>query len=281
MLKKTAIISLVLFIIFSIVFVALIPLATADMIKMAGDYHAQYSVEYDLLTQPTEGIKSVKLTGDWISDLEVTSSADENIHVITDGYRIRTITKLTPTIDENGVLLVDIKMDRSAATGMDFANFFRAIFGEMNNRSHNYIRLELPRGIEFISGSHNNHNYGNLDIDDDVLVNGDSAICPICGDAFCDDPDCAEELSENFIEYREGERYEDRLERLEERFERERERIEERAEYERDRLEEKFEAELELAEDLLDSSADHRGFVFERFGENFSTNICTEPLVIK
>lgn len=266
MLKKTAIISLVLFIIFSIVFVALIPLATADMIKMAGDYHAQYSVEYDLLTQPTEGIKSVKLTGDWISDLEVTSSADENIHVITDGYRIRTITKLTPTIDENGVLLVDIKMDRSAATGMDFANFFRAIFGEMNNRSHNYIRLELPRGIEFVSGSHNNHNYGNLDIDDDVLVSDD---------------DFENESEEQFIEHRDGERYEDRLERLEERVERERERIEERAERERERLEERFEAELELAEDLLDSSADSRGFVLERLGAKTENEPSAPKLVIK
>lgn len=281
MLKKTAIISLVLFIIFSIVFVALIPLATADMIKMAGDYHSQYSVEYDLLTQPTEGIKSVKLTGDWISDLEVVSSADENIHVITDGYRIRTITKLTPTIDENGVLLVDIRMDRSAATGMNLANVFRAIFGEMNNRSHNYIRLELPRGIEFVSGSANDHNYGDLDIEDDVMVSENPEICPVCGDAFCDDPDCAEELSEEFFEHRDGERYEDRLERLEERVERERERIEERAERERERLEERFEAELELAEDLLDSSADHRGFVFERFGANRDDCLSSAVLVIK
>ena len=225
MLKKTVIISFVLCLISSIVFVALIPLATADTISMANNYHKQYAVQTELLNQPAEGINSVKLTGDWISDLEVRSSSDGNIHVITDGYRIRPITKLTPTIDQNGTLLVDIKMDQSTAINTDFANFFRAALAEINNHSHNYILLELPNGIEFISGSPDDYNYGSLDIDDDILVNGDDPICPVCGDSFCVDEECREELEE-WLE----ERAEHRAERIEERAERRAERMADRAE---------------------------------------------------
>lgn len=213
MLKKTAIISFVLMIVFSIVFAALIPLATADMITMADSRNEEFAAESELLSCSAEGVKSVKLNGDRISDLEVTASLDKNIHLITNGYRIREITSLTPTVDENGILVIDIKMNQSSRVNRRVSSIFRAVMAEIYGNSRNYIRLELPEGVEFISGGSVSCNYGNLDIADNVAVS--NRACPICGEIDCNDPECKAELEEIQLEL-EQELYEHRAERREE-----------------------------------------------------------------
>lgn len=227
MLKKTAIAAFILMIVFSIAFAALIPLATADMISAADDRNTEFSLETELLRQSAEGISSVKLTGDWINELEVTASADDDIHLITNGYRIRRITSLTPTVDENGTLFIDIKMDQSSRVNRSIAAISRAVMAELYNNSYNYIRLELPEGTGFISGGSAGYNYGELDIADDVAVS--ERACPICGDIDCVDPDCAEELAELRAELA-AERAELERELAEEREERREERKAERSE---------------------------------------------------
>ncbi len=213
MLKKTAITAFVLMIVFSIVFAALIPLATADMIMMADSRNEEFAAENELLSCSAEGIKSVKLNGDRISDLEVTTSPDKNIHLITNGYRIREITSQTQNVDENGILVIEIKMNQSSRVNRRVSAVFRAVMAEIYGNSCNYIRLELPAGIEFISGGRGSYNYGNLDIADDVAVS--ERACPICGEIDCDKPECKAELEEIQLEL-EQELYEYRAERREE-----------------------------------------------------------------
>lgn len=225
MLKKTAVVSFVLLILFIIIFAALTPLATADMITMMQSGLDEYSAPVELLCEPADGITSVKVAGDWIDDLLVVPSPNGDIHVLTDGFRVFPV-EIEPFNDGSGCLQLSFSMNKNAAKALSRESIVRMVTAELNDRSTNRIILQLPEGVNFISQSHYENTFGGLHVDGSIDIVG----WPPC------DEEWYNEREEERLE-REAEREEERAERASERLERAIERAVERAEEKAERIE--------------------------------------------
>lgn len=170
MVKRTAAISAIILVICLLLFAAICPLAISDSVKLAQQAAPHYEELQKLFQYSAEGISSVSLVGQWIDSLEVRPSNDNQIHVLTDNYRIFP-ANITPRV-QNGYeleLVYTINYPSTLAL-LTQENIERALTAQLNNTSINKIVLELPASVSFNPSEYGHSGYYLFSFDDRVSI---------------------------------------------------------------------------------------------------------------